>query len=433
MSDEEGQLIEEIVEDVWDCSSCGKQGIRGRELACPGCGNGREQTEEYREGDGVVVTDQATLALATAGANWACAYCEMDNRAASAKCERCGATKEVKPPPSPEQALAVANAVLDSGGPTIGERLASFAKYGAALWFVFAVLGFVAHLWFSRERSGQVSKVSWSRFVYVEKRVEQVDEAWDKAPADGKVLATTVIPDGAGYDTVVTGHRADRRRWTEKVADGQEPYTVMEQVTDGTETYFVSERVQDGYRTRTRTVREQTGTKKELVRTEKLGNGFSKKIYREVPVYGSKTVEEREPAYKSIQVMRTRTRYKTVPVTRYRTRYKDVERTEPIQVPITKQVPVPRTKVKYAHPVWKDLEPLSARGEDTNPAWPEPKLAGEPEPEREKRRQEFFVVKLQTGPDEFSYSPRSEAEFKTFSVGQKRKFRFDAGSLRMID
>lgn len=438
MSDEEGQLIEEIVEDVWDCSSCGKKDIRGRELNCPGCNNGREQTEAYRDGDGAVVTDPAMLALATSGANWACAYCDMDNRGAEAKCQRCGADKEVKqapepPPPTatPEQSVALVSAVLDRGGPSIVQQLFDRAmdlvRFGGIAFVVLVVFVLGARLWATRTRTGTVAKVAWSRYVYVEKRVDQIEEAWDQAPPDGKVIESRVIPDGGGYRTEITGYRDDVRRWTEKVADGQEPYTVMEQVSDGAETYFVPERVPDGYRTVTRSVREQTGTKKEFVRTERLGNGFSKKIYREVPVYGSKTVEEREPAYRTVQVARTRPRYKTVPVTKYRARFKDVERTEPIKVPITRQVPIPRTKVKFSHAVWVDSGTRQARGQQDEPAWPEVKLAGEPEPERERARTSVFEVTLKDGSDELSYMPKSVEEFKRFTVGATKKFKFEGG------
>ena len=36
-----------IVEGYWDCSSCGKKGIRGSVRECPGCGKPRSEDVQF--------------------------------------------------------------------------------------------------------------------------------------------------------------------------------------------------------------------------------------------------------------------------------------------------------------------------------------------------------------------------------------------------
>jgi hypothetical protein len=82
-----------IREGRWDCPSCGKVGVMGHEVVCPGCGKPRGKVQFYLPSDAAVVTDASKLAEARAGADWICGFCKAANRAAWEKCEGCGAPR----------------------------------------------------------------------------------------------------------------------------------------------------------------------------------------------------------------------------------------------------------------------------------------------------------------------------------------------------
>lgn len=94
-----------------------------------------------------------------------------------------------------------------------------------------------------------------------------------------------------------------------------------------------TERKLRGYETRTRTVRVKVGEEQYVAGTRDLGNGNFEKIYKTRPVY-----EERQETYEE---------------------------------PVYDEIPVYRTKYRYAIFRWKRADPLRASGNGTDAYWPE--------------------------------------------------------------
>src|SRR4051794_19311865 len=84
-----------IREGAWDCPACGRNGNRGPEKFCGGCGRPRgPDVELYLPDEAPEVTDAEALKRAQAGADWLCPYCNADNPAANAFCSGCGAPRD---------------------------------------------------------------------------------------------------------------------------------------------------------------------------------------------------------------------------------------------------------------------------------------------------------------------------------------------------
>lgn len=140
------------------------------------------------------------------------------------------------------------------------------------------------------------------------------------------------------------------------------------------------DQVADGTRMvqRTYTERVQTGTKRVKVGTKNMGNGFFKDLYDDKPVYSS--------------VTKTRTESETV----YRS------------------VPVYRTKYSYEVERWRRARDVPTSGDDTAPAWGEPKLVDK---ERESKRTEVYEVEFTGNGKTYPWKP-PEKEFTALKLGQ---------------
>lgn len=139
--------------------------------------------------------------------------------------------------------------------------------------------------------------------------------------------------------------------------------------------------IQTGTVSKTRTVSEkvQTGTKKVKVGTKDMGNGYFEDVFEEQPVYESRQVQER------------------------------------YEEPVYRDEPVYDTKVRFEVEEWHKETQVTASGDDNLPKWP----AVEEGPKRRAGpRQESFKILLSGDGKTYTYEPRAEAEFTSFSPGQ---------------
>ena len=82
-----------IREGRWDCTACGRVANLGRDLRCAGCGRARGNVKFYLPADEPAVREAELRAIADAGPDWACGFCEASNRSTSEACTGCGAPR----------------------------------------------------------------------------------------------------------------------------------------------------------------------------------------------------------------------------------------------------------------------------------------------------------------------------------------------------
>lgn len=83
-----------IREGVWDCPSCGTQGVLGRYHSCPSCNTPRaDDVHFYLPKDAGEITSFTQISDATAGADWHCQHCNSGNPATAVSCQQCGASR----------------------------------------------------------------------------------------------------------------------------------------------------------------------------------------------------------------------------------------------------------------------------------------------------------------------------------------------------
>ncbi len=232
-----------IIWGKWDCRSCGAKGISAEpppgetQAKCPGCGNPREATQgeaayldNMREASGRVidanVADTAEeVAIASGGADWACARCGGDNRAGREQCDGCGAAKGegssvlAGPSTSEEQVHAVPRSsdllarVLGLGAPLVGcgAFLASALACGGYFW------------WSTRtiQVYGTVSATHWTHRSERQSFATSIAEGWQSAiPSGPSILAVNGTGEYAGAENI--RDCGDRHHHDEKVACGTE-------------------------------------------------------------------------------------------------------------------------------------------------------------------------------------------------------------------
>lgn len=83
-----------IREGRWDCAACGRTANLGRDLRCAGCGRARGKVKFYLPSDEPAVQQAEMLAMAKAGPDWVCGFCDASNRSTSQACTGCGAPRE---------------------------------------------------------------------------------------------------------------------------------------------------------------------------------------------------------------------------------------------------------------------------------------------------------------------------------------------------
>jgi hypothetical protein len=142
-------------------------------------------------------------------------------------------------------------------------------------------------------------------------------------------------------------------------------------------------KVQAGTETKTRTEKVQTGTRKVKSGVRDKGNGFFEDVYKDEPIYESRTVREEVPRYVN--------------------------------------EPVYDTKYRYEIEKWTFLRKAASEGAEPAPQWP--KFEADPSQKlREGRRVSAYEVKLrEEGKPSplFAFKPKEERDFVKFALGSK--------------
>lgn len=389
-------MEERHIELVWRCSSCGVQSL-GRHVVCSGCGNPKDDSEEYEmpsDPSAVAsVTDASLLAQASGGENWRCRYCQSHQRRADGTCAACGADQEQggavrdvawfagttvgepsahDPRDEPhEQPSQPENSRRDRRAGRNRQRMlliaACLVGVPGAVFLAGAALAYsgtapVPPVQRSLSRhvrvvDGKVAGRTWEHRVLIDR--------WKKVPHQG--FAEQRPSDAV--DVVTLGQREHHK---ERVPDGFKTETYSERVSDGstTETYTAQESCGQTCTSKPRTCRQVCSSSK---------NGFAK--CRDECTGGGQTCTS-----KTCSVTKTR----SVP------RYKDVAR--------TRQIPQFRDEPRYAAffswKLWQWVEDrrIARSGTTEAPAWPAPpELAakdplGQGERERERRQTNYALV-----------------------------------------
>jgi rubrerythrin len=80
------------MEGLWDCPSCGTNGIKARFDSCPNCGKVRGiETLFYLPDDTrAAILCEEEAAKTTNEPDWLCSYCGTYNRSTNETCHQCG-------------------------------------------------------------------------------------------------------------------------------------------------------------------------------------------------------------------------------------------------------------------------------------------------------------------------------------------------------
>lgn len=320
-----------IIEGTWTCSSCGTAGIKGRHKVCPACGSPREGEEmafDFGEraasggSTAASVTDQETLDLAEAGADWMCLSCEAGNRGDVSVCRQCGtprgqtAAPAPEPAPTPTSAVPLAAAGVGAGTLLLGGGVGSVLCCGV-LWLAWPVTS-----------EAVVSQRTFVRESTVERLVEVPKRGWkDTLPAPASPPGSPTLAPGLGEIQACTTHacyprppeggrlvsvtgRQWRRTHTvtpmeEHTREGWEDSVPPESGrwpsggSGGQTGRIGSARCQERERTpercRTESRREACGTE-ERCTVRDLGNGFAEEVCEDVTKYCSVDQEVCDPA-----------------------------------------------------------------------------------------------------------------------------------------
>lgn len=399
-----GPMEERHIELVWRCSSCKVQNL-GRHVACTGCGNPKDDSEEYEmPGDPSAVasvTDASLLALATGGENWRCRYCQSHQRRRDGACAACGASSDeggaVADGPRAQslagESTGPANVWAEAPTPRAGSRWLLAGGGLVALLGIAAILALAnrtrapvppiqrslaSHV---RVLDGKVTGRTWEHRVLVDR--------WKKVPHEGfaELRPTDAV------DIVPLGQREHHK---ERVPNGFRTETYSERVSDGTttESYTATESCGQTCTSRPKSCRQVCSSSK---------NGFAK--CREECTGGGQSC-----VTKTCSVTKTR----SVP------RYKDVTRTRQIQLFKDE----PRYAPFFSWKLWQWVENrrIARNGTTEAPAWPDPselapkdKLA-DGERERDRREGTYTVLVSPTGQAALGVSLPDLASFERAST-----------------
>jgi hypothetical protein len=256
-----------IREGRWDCPSCGRRGVLGRDLACPGCGDVRpEGIRFYLPEDAPEVFEHDRLAEARSGPDWICDYCEASNRAGRTHCERCGAERDS----ARQQQVRLVPSYKKIADAAVRRSRAASVRLTRVPMIALVLLSVVASLlvWGcvrTYEVEAVVSGVQWERTLRIEELRTEREEDWS-VPPGGRLL---------GSRQAVHHH----------------------------------DQVLDHYETRTRTVSVPAGTRQVRSGSRDLGNGYFEDVYTTETVYETKQETYQEPVYRSVPVYATKYEY----------------------------------------------------------------------------------------------------------------------------
>ncbi|MCB9813175.1 MAG: zinc ribbon domain-containing protein [Pseudomonadales bacterium] len=90
-------VVVKTQESLWDCTSCGTTGIKGRNKICPNCGHTKDAGEQYREpgSDAPALTKHELDKMgvdAQHHSDETCSFCGSKNKPGTQTCNQCGAS-----------------------------------------------------------------------------------------------------------------------------------------------------------------------------------------------------------------------------------------------------------------------------------------------------------------------------------------------------
>lgn len=429
-------MSERHIELVWRCSSCKHQNL-GRHMACQGCGNPKDESEEYEmpadTSAVATVSDPKLLAMARAGEHWRCAYCSSHQRDLDGGCAQCGAGRKtganVQAQPAPRASGSAPRAKSRTVPPIVIAVLGFFGLAGvvggacaiashrrAAPLPEPPPLAVVATPPPQTDFPATVQSTSWSREVTVER--------WQLVAHDA---FTADLPAGA----VNVKAMGEKFHHNEEVFDHDETVYDEVEVPDGTrtETYSVRESCGEDCTPSTRSCRQDCTTKPQTCREVcKNGkNGFAS--CSQQCTGGGQTC--REVCTGSDRKCTTkycdRTKTREVPKTRRERRPRVVKkyRSEPRNAPWS----------TYQTWEWAAVRDASASGDNDAPRWPDAGVlafadAGtladggvRPGAERTVRKETLRATLAYEDGRVRSYFPESEAELEELTPGTKVQTR----------
>ncbi|MDF1662448.1 MAG: hypothetical protein P1V97_11795 [Planctomycetota bacterium] len=426
MSDEHADGEEYLAEDeaeivlaYWDCTSCDTKKIRGDVYECENCGSDRPEDVKFYLPDpenAEVISDQAGVAAAEAGADWRCEYCDSWMAASVETCTNCGGGEEGE---SPKQSTETYNSLDEIPQNTEearhgkakkvndedGDDGQAEAKSGGGCiksimtLMVLGVMGIflmccVMTVFLPGETRKEVTVVehTWSLKTELEEFRTVSEGGWSKPSGAFEVSSERKLH----HNDQVIDHYDTRYR--------QESY----QVRQGSTTESYTEKVRSG----TKRVRSGTTTKN-------LGNGRFKKIprYKNVPVY--KTVR------------------KTRQVPRYVTKYRRVAERHPVY----RNVPIYKTYYKYKVNRWFPFKTLKNAGSGKSPKWPDlspykirsgKALEVELGQKRVKSKNGVFSIKVRNKEGREYVKQLGESRWGTFDKGQKVVVLIESGHVKSV-
>ncbi len=432
------------IELTWTCSSCKYKNL-GRYMTCQGCGNPKDDSEEYEmPGDpskSDAVTDPKLLEMARAGANWRCAYCGSNQRDLHGGCMQCGAGRKEGANQRPAAAAA----------PMMPARQTPSSRFGPAhvilvMLVSFGLLGTCGALMVSRTRrepprrptptivtstppvipayvdvEAEVAAVEWERVITIER--------WQLVAREG---FTEDVPAGA-VDVTPAGQRVHHH---EDVFDHDETIYEEVEVPDGFKTESYTERVRCGEdcKTTPRTCRKVCTRSSRVCHREckNKQNGFAS--CREVCTGGHETCRDdctggdRKCSPKYCDEHRTR----HIPKTKKERRAKIVKkyRSEPRYAPWS----------TYKEWDWVAVRTEKESGEDIDPRWPDAgkvKVSTDAEApkggdEREVRTEKTTVTFKTPDGKTYDFTPASDEELDTLAPGTKVVVRIEYGKVKLL-
>ncbi len=379
-------VVVKTQESLWDCTSCGTTGIRGRDKICPNCGNTKDADEQYREPstDAPVLTRHELDLMGVDENHYSdetCEFCGSKNKPGTQKCTQCGSslvdvartdrvcdncgreTSEGTCPncggatrlkseslyQQPVQAYRPTTSYsIPSGKLNVGLDFTDPRVWGPVLGLL--VIALLTFIFWPRQAEVQVQSVGWKAEVFLQEYQYNKHEGWS-------------LP--AGADLVST--------------EQKEHHTV--QVQQGTKTEHYTENV----------------------------CGPDVYDYTEVVTYDDGTTDT---------------------IDHYKPNCWDEPRTR--EVPNMVDQPVYETWYTYMQWEWVSIAPAVTTGSDYAPYWPTDFRIDEKHRES-GRKMSFSVYLVELGDgDDFTYHPDSLDEYKSFNINSMWQITHSGGIVTEI-
>ncbi len=269
-----------LVMGYWDCPFCGSKGIAGNVVNCPSCGRARgdvkfymknvaeSETREAADRGDIEYLSEEQAKYVSKNPDWYCSFCNSLNSDNAQFCSNCGATRAdsesnyfdmLKKKEEREQAELAAQ-------PAPSPASRSKKPLLILLAIVLAVVGVVVFLNGNKTASDlQVSALSWSRTISVEKNTLCSESGWE-------------LPDGAE----LTEKKSEIHHY-DSVLDRYVSRDVQRsrQVLDHYETYYT-------YSDKGNGAFEEVSHQRPVYKTEYYTETVKEPVYVQVPRYATK-------------------------------------------------------------------------------------------------------------------------------------------------